>query len=94
MFDRVSKTNYALISVNLDEDSAPAGQNAQRLGSGWKHLRLTGPARFEITEQLGIETLPATFLLDADGSVIARNPGWRRVAAVLNRLNSQTSTRP
>lgn len=91
--DRVSKTNYTLIGVNLDEDPAPARQNAQRLGNGWKHLRLTGPARFEITEQLGIEILPATFLLDADGSVVARDPGGRRVAAVLNRLNSQASSR-
>ena len=94
VFDRVSKTNHALISVNLDEDSGPARQNAQRLGNGWKHLRLTGPARFEITEHLGIETLPAAFLLDAEGSIIARDPGGRRVTAVLNRLNSQTSSRP
>jgi len=92
--DRASKTNHALISVCLDEDPTSARQNAQRLGNGWKHLRLTGPARFEITEQLGIETLPATFLLDAEGSVIARDPGGRRVAAVLNRINSQTSSRP
>jgi hypothetical protein len=47
-------------------------------------------------EQLGIDTLPAELLLDADGSVIARNAGGRRLAAVLNRITSQPqqSSRP
>jgi hypothetical protein len=60
-------------------------------------VHLDGPARFQITDQLGIDTLPVAFLLDADGSVIARDPGGRRVSAVLNRLQSQatsTSSRP
>jgi hypothetical protein len=93
-FNGAGKTNNALISVSLGENSASARQIAQRLGTGWTHLRLDGSARFEITEALGIETLPATFLLDAKGSVIARDPGWRRIAVVLNRLNSQSSSRP
>jgi hypothetical protein len=89
-----SGTNHALISVSLDEEAALARKNAGRLGNGWTHLRLAGASRFEITEQLGIETLPATFLLDAEGSIIARDPGERRVATVLKRLNSQVSSRP
>ena len=89
-------TNAVLISVNLDDDPSLARPNATRPGAEWTHLRLDGPGRFEVMEQLGIDTLPAELLLDADGSVIARNAGGRRLAAVLNRITSQPqqSSRP
>ena len=86
----VTGTNNALISICLDDDPGPTRQAAQRLGGRWTQVRLDGAERFQITDQLGIDTLPAAFLLDAEGSVIARDPGGRRVAAVLNRLNSQS----
>jgi len=82
----VAGTNAIFITVNLDEDLGVARQGVQGLGEGWKHLRLEGAARADVTEKLSIDTLPLTMVLDAEGSVVARDVGGRRVVSALERL--------
>jgi protocatechuate 3,4-dioxygenase beta subunit len=79
-------TNAIFITVNLDEDLPMARSGVQGLGEGWKHLRLEGAARADVTEKLSIDTLPLTMVLDAEGSVVARDVGGRRVVSTLERL--------
>jgi len=81
-----SGTNITFVTVNLDEDPALARQGVAGLDRGWKHTRLEGTARAEITEKLSVNTLPLTLVLDPDGSVIARDISGRRLVSTLERI--------
>jgi hypothetical protein len=80
-----------LLGVNLDDNAAAAKTSLERIGEGWTHSLAAGPARFNLTEQLGIDTLPAVLVLDANGSIVARDPGSRRIARILGRHDRKTA---
>ncbi len=79
--DRVS-----FVSVNLDEHNDLAKVHLGALQNGWIHTVLRGTNRFETTEKLTINTLPATMLLDASGRVVSRDLDGKRVRPALQRL--------
>jgi len=76
----------AFVSVNLDEEADTARAALSELRRGWTHARLEGAARYNVTEQLGIDTLPTTLLLDSSGKVFARDVGTNRLRATVMKL--------
>src|SRR5205823_1826097 len=58
---------------------------------GGIHTRLEGRARFEITEQSGIDTLPLTLVLDAQGRVVARDVEGKRLRSAVDRAIAKAS---
>lgn len=83
--------NLACVTVALDEALDVAKAGTQGFPPGWTHTWLTGVALFEATEKLGIETLPATFVIDAGGQVIARDADSRRIRVNAERLLKSVS---
>jgi hypothetical protein len=81
----------AFVTVNLDESAEDARVAMADLKRGWTHVRLEGPARFTVTEQLTIDTLPTTLLLGVDGRVNARDVGGKRLRPAIDRLVRQTA---
>jgi hypothetical protein len=74
----------SFVTINLDEDAASA-QAAVRDFTRGVHTRLEGRARSEVTEQSGIDTLPATIVLDEQLRVIARDVEGKRLRTALDR---------
>jgi protocatechuate 3,4-dioxygenase beta subunit len=75
------------LTVNLDDDLESAQKGVQGLDQGWTHTRLEGPARFEVTERLQINTLPCNLLLRPNGAIAAHDIKPKQLAKLLDRLS-------
>jgi protocatechuate 3,4-dioxygenase beta subunit len=75
-----------LFTINLDSNLEDAHAGVKGLGAGWIHARLTGPSLSEVTERLGVDTLPAVLLLDSEGRLLGRDLDARRLASRVKRL--------
>ena len=74
----------SFVTVNLDEDGMLAN-SAVRDFKGGIHTRLEGRARFDVTEQSDIDSLPTTLVLDEQGRIIARDLQGNRLRTTLER---------
>jgi thiol-disulfide isomerase/thioredoxin len=80
------------VTVNLDEDVATAKSGVGDLsGTDWVHTRLAGAARADVTEELTIDALPLTLLLDDKGRPVSRDLTGTRLRAAVKRLNAKTA---
>jgi thiol-disulfide isomerase/thioredoxin len=80
------------VTVNLDEDVATAKSGVGDLsGTDWVHTRLAGAARADVTEELTIDALPLTLLLDEKGRPVSRDLTGTRLRAAVKRLNAKTA---
>ena len=81
----------AFVSGYFDEYAAAARGAVRDLRQSWSHIQLEGAARADVTEQLGVDTLPATLLLDAQGRVSTRDLEGKRLRNAVERLLAQTA---
>ena len=88
-----SDETIALVTVNFDEDSAAARSAVRELTRGWQHGRLDGADRATVTERLGVNALPTTLLLDAEGRAAGRDFVVKRLPAAVKRLSQKQATK-
>jgi hypothetical protein len=89
---QAANKDVTFLTVNLDDDPAEARAGVNGLSAGhWVHTRLAGAARAIVPEELGVETLPVTFLLDEKGHRVSRDITGTRVQAALKRLTTKTA---
>ncbi|HUR44239.1 MAG TPA: thioredoxin-like domain-containing protein [Candidatus Saccharimonadales bacterium] len=81
----------AFVSVNLDEDIASARATLRDFNKEWIHLRLAGPALVNVTEQLSVENLPITLLIDDKGRTVARELEGKRLRSAAQRLAAKSA---
>lgn len=80
------------VTVNLDEEPAVAAAGVKNLtGTDWVHLRLAGTPRVSVTEELSVDSLPMTFVLDAQGRPAARDVEGKRLRSALQRVAAKTA---
>ena len=79
------------VTVNLDEDTAGARETVRDFNKDWIHLRLTGPALVNVTEDLSISNLPVTFLIDDKGKTVARELEGKRLRTAAQRLVAKSA---
>jgi Thioredoxin-like len=77
-----------ILTINHHDDAKTAEQGIQGLKDAL-HVHLQGRERIDLTSQLGIDVLPTTLLLDAQGKVIARDVSGKRLRAAITRALSQ-----
>jgi hypothetical protein len=81
----------AFVSINLDEDPAVAREMVRDFGKDWIHLRLAGPSLVNVTEDLSINNLPVTFLIDDKGKTVARELEGKRLRTAAQRLIAKSA---
>ncbi len=65
--------DFVVIGVSLDENRELVEKFTQKKKIPWQHI-VTGPAKESpLAQQYFVEGIPATFLIDADGKVIAKD---------------------
>ena len=74
--DTLGRENFAVIGVSIDEDTNLAHEFL--LQSGIRFANFHDRGQTLSSGQLGIRVLPATYIVDADGEILARIDGERR----------------
>jgi thiol-disulfide isomerase/thioredoxin len=78
---------FVLLGVSCDDDAAAAKKFASEQGLAWHHVNVKGSTG-RVPKDYTVRALPATFLIGADGRVIAKNLRGEElkqaVAAALN----------
>lgn len=72
--DRFGKDGrFVIVGISLDTSEPSAKAMVERFGMNWPHLVL-GPAEENAVAKLyGVSGIPAMFLIDAEGRVVARD---------------------
>jgi len=72
--DRFGKDGrFVVVGISLDTSEPVAKAMVERFGMNWPHLML-GPAEENPVAKLyGVSGIPAMFLIDAEGKVVARD---------------------
>lgn len=91
--DLKSQAGVTFLAVNLDEDPAALASGAASVGPDWVQARLLGKSRLAAMEQLGMTTLPVTFILDPQGRVVARDVPAARLKSGLTRAQKSMAAR-
>jgi uncharacterized GH25 family protein/thiol-disulfide isomerase/thioredoxin len=79
------------VTVNLDDDKDIMMAHLKSMPQTWTHTTLRGRDRFEVTEKMGVNTVPFTLLLDSTGRIVTRDVEEKRLRAALKRLTMQAS---
>lgn len=74
-----------LVGVSLDEDAASARKAVEARGYRWTQGWLDAKGRAQAAAAFDVKTLPAVFLLDAEGRVVARDLQRDRLPVAVKR---------
>lgn len=73
MYYKFKDKNFDIFSVSLDQDKAPWIQAIEKDGLVWNHVSDLQHWNSAAAAAYGVQGIPATFLLDKEGKVIAKN---------------------
>jgi hypothetical protein len=80
-----NQVGLAYLGVNLDDDLDAAKNIVRANGYDWSQARLDSEARAKVTTAFDVNTLPAIFLLDAQGRVVGRDLEGERLRSAIQR---------
>jgi peroxiredoxin len=72
-YNRFKSKNFVVLGVSLDEDSAKWRQAVVKDGMPWTQVSDLKGWKNEVSQQYGIQGIPANFLVDTSGTIIAQN---------------------
>ncbi|HEV3412720.1 MAG TPA: TlpA disulfide reductase family protein [Puia sp.] len=72
-YNRFKEKNFVVLGVSLDEDSAKWRQAVVKDGMPWTQVSDLKGWKNEVSLQYGIGAIPANFLIDTSGTIIAQN---------------------
>jgi len=77
-----SPAGLGILGLNVDDDAEAAKRVVQDGGYGWLQTQLDADTRTKALAALDVNTLPAIFLLDAEGRIVNRDleGDWLRAA--------------
>ena len=86
-------SGFEVVSIAVDQDSARVRQALRQDRRRWPHqiVDITGSLRFfdgPLARLYGVRQLPASFLIDPRGKIIAVNPPLAEVASMLEQQRS------
>ena len=73
MYDKFKDKGFAIYSVSLDKDKESWVRAIRNDRLTWTHVSDLKYWQSEAAQKYGVQGIPATFLLDKDGKIIAKN---------------------
>ncbi len=73
MYDKYKSKGFAIYSVSLDKDKESWVRAIRNDRLTWTHVSDLKYWQSEAAQKYGVQGIPATFLLDKDGKIIAKN---------------------
>jgi thiol-disulfide isomerase/thioredoxin len=81
-----SDPRLVFVGVSLDETADTARKSVDAAGYKWAQGWLEAEARAKLTAALNVNTLPAVFLLDSEGRIVARELEGERLPLTVKRV--------
>jgi hypothetical protein len=86
--DLQGNPRVAFVGINLGDKPEEVQEKVKSEGYPWQQAVLSGRALAETTEKFGVDSLPAAFLINPEGQIIARDlKGERLQQTVKSALN-------
>lgn len=83
--------NFTIVSISMDNEKAPWLKAIKEDGLNWTHLSDLKAWKNPVALKYYVNTIPANYLIDPDGKIIAKNLRGDKLESVLNSvLNPQT----
>ncbi|ERJ57913.1 TlpA family protein disulfide reductase [Sphingobacterium paucimobilis] len=85
MYDKYKKQNFEIVGISIDTDNEKWLQAIQK--DGLKHVQLIDPKGFDApsAQMFGVEALPAVYLFDSSGMLIAINPTEEQIISQIKQ---------
>jgi peroxiredoxin len=85
-FNKFKSKNFTILSVSLDDDKARWTRAINQDGLAWTHVSDLHGWSNEVAVQYNIRSIPANFLVDPQGRIIARNLRGEALEAKLSEI--------
>ncbi len=85
-YEKFKGPEFEILSISLDQDKASWLKAIEKDGMVWKHVSDLGYWNSKPAKDYGINGIPATFLLDKEGKIIAKNLRGEALEAKLVEL--------
>ena len=72
-FNKYKSKNFTVLGVSLDQDKAKWLEAIKKDGLAWSHVSDLKYWNNAVAAQFGIQSIPASFLIDPTGKIIARD---------------------
>jgi peroxiredoxin len=72
-FNKFKTKNFTVLGVSLDQDKAKWLEAIKKDGLAWNHVSDLKYWNNAVAAQFGIQSIPASFLIDPSGKIIARD---------------------
>ena len=72
-FNKYKTKNFTVLGVSLDQDKAKWLEAIKKDGLAWSHVSDLKYWNNAVAAQFGIQSIPASFLIDPSGTIVARD---------------------
>lgn len=72
-FNKYKTKNFTVLGVSLDQDKAKWLEAVKKDGLAWSHVSDLKYWNNAVAVQFGIQSIPASFLIDPSGTIVARD---------------------
>jgi len=72
-FNKFKTKNFTVLGVSLDQDKPKWLEAIKKDGLAWNHVSVLKYLNNAVATQFGIQSIPASFLIDPTGKIIARD---------------------
>lgn len=84
-YNKFKNRNFTILGISLDKDKAAWAQAIQQDGLTWNHASELADFEGPTVRLYQVEAIPASFLLDPNGKIIARNLRGEELDSFLNK---------
>lgn len=85
LYRRHRAAGFEILAVSVDQDARSWKAAIAKDGAGWRHISDLSGWKSSLAASYGVTALPASFLLDREGRIIAKDLRGKQLAAWLAR---------
>ena len=83
LYGKFRAAGFEILAVSVDQDAASWKAAIRKDGAGWKHIGDLAGWKSPLAARYGVTALPASFLLDREGRIIAKDLRGPAVSAAV-----------
>jgi thiol-disulfide isomerase/thioredoxin len=93
-YQKYHDQGFEIVSISLDNDVAKCKAFVKTQQMAWRHVIEGGGWNSRLAKQYGIQAIPAAFVLDANGVIVAEEARGERLAVAIETAMKKTPPKP